>query len=147
MIKLLPDQISKFWDIIRYALEDSPPLTIGNINNRWISNILTAALSGEIEVWVSYTKEEELKLDGIVLTSFEIDKFVKEKSLLIYYLYTYGNTDTNRWIKGLKSLVKYAKTRNCSRIISYSSVPSIISISEKLGGNVDTRFITFNLKD
>ena len=147
MIRLLPDQISKLWDIIRYALEDSPPLTVGNINSRLISNILTAALSGEIDVWVSYTKEGELKLDGIILTSFEIDKFVKEKSLLIYYLYSYRDADVSRWIKGLKSLAKYAKTRNCSKIMAYTNVPTMINISEKLGGNIDTRFITFNLKD
>lgn len=147
MIKLLPDQISKFWDLIKYALEDSPPLTIGNINSSWINNLLVAALSGEIEVWISYEKEEKIKLNGIVLTSFEIDKFVKEKSLLIYYLYTYGNTGIRPWIKGLKALAKYARSRNCSRIISYSKIPEILKVSKELGGDIDTRFIVFNLED
>lgn len=148
LMKLIPDQISQLWDMIRYALENSPPIAIENRDDNWINNILTQAMNGSISIWASYNKQDNnVKFEGIVITSFEVDKFVKQKSLLIYYVFAFRHTAIDTWTSGLDTLRKYAKSRNCSRILAYSNVPDIIKISEKLGGDVSTTFITFNIGD
>lgn len=147
LVKLLPEQISRFWDVIRYALDNSPPLTTEVRYEDWINRILTSAMSGEIEVWASYRKEEKLKFDGIALTSFELDKFIRVRSLLIYYVFAYGDTAKDTWVNGLKTLAEYAKSRRCTRVVAYSNVPEMIGIAEKLGGDTSVTFISFNVED
>jgi len=147
LVRLIPDQISKFWDVIKYALENSPPLTTDISWDSWINEILTSAMSGGIEVWASYSKVKEFKFEGVALTSFEIDKFIKKKSLLIYYIFTYQEAAKSSWINGLKTLAKYAESRGCHRIIAYSNIPEIIKMCDALGGDTSIRFITFNIGD
>ena len=148
LVRLIPEQISQFWDVIKYALDNSPPIPIEVRDENWINNILTQSMNGSIEIWASYNKDEDnINFEGFVITSFEIDKFVKQKSLLIYYVFAFRDTGIDTWVEGLKVLSKYAKSRRCSRVLAYSNVKEIISISEKLGGNVDTTFITFNLEE
>ena len=147
LVKLMPDQVSKFWDVIKYALENSPPLTTEVHYDSWINEVLTSAMSGDISVWASYTKEEEVKFEGLALTSFEVDRFIKKKSLLIYYVFSYAKVANDNWIEGLKTLAQYAKLHKCTRIIAYSNVPEIIKICEKLGGDTSITFISFNIGD
>ena len=147
LVRLIPEQISQFWNVIKYALENSPPLTTEVNYDSWINEILTSAMNGSIEVWASYKKGESVKFEGVVLTSFEIDKFIKKRSLLIYYVFAFRETGKEAWIEGLKTLSKYAKSRNCSRIVAYSNVPEIISTCEKLGGDTSITFISFDIGD
>ena len=148
LVRLIPEQISQLWDVIKYALENSPPLTTEVDYDSWLNNILMSAMSGSIEVWASYSKENgTAKFEGVVLTSFEVDKFIRKKSLLVYYIFAYRDVAADSWTRGLETLAKYAKSRNCSRIVAYSNVPEIISISNKLGGDTSVTFISFNVKD
>lgn len=148
LVRLIPEQISSMWDMIKYALENSPPLTTEVNYDSWINNILTSAMDGSIEVWASYNKKDgNAKFEGIALTSFEIDRFIKKRSLLIYYVFTFRETGKEAWIEGLKVLSKYAKSRKCTRIVAYSNVPEIISTCKKLGGDTSVTFISFNIGD
>ena len=146
MIRLIPEQVSKFWDIIKYALEDFPPASIEVRDANWINNILISAMDGSIQVWASYDRlEEGINFKGIVITSIEVDKFVKQKNLLIYYVYMFNSMSVANWTEGLDVVRKYAKSRKCSRVLAYSNIPEIINISKKLGGDVSTTFIAFDL--
>ena len=147
LVRLTPEQISQFWDVVKYALENSPPLTTEVNYDSWINEILTSAMSGNIEVWASYRKDEGAKFEGVALTSFEVDRFIKKRSLLIYYVFTFRDTIKETWIEGLKTLAKYAKSRKCSRIVAYSNVPEMIETCRKLGGDVSVTFISFNVGD
>ena len=148
LVRLIPEQISQFWDMIKYALENSPPISIEVRDENWINSMLTQSMNGSIEIWAYYDKDgDSVRFKGFVITSFEIDKFVKQKSLLIYYVFTFRDIGMDAWIEGLKTLKKYAKSRRCSRVLAYSNVQNIINISKRLGGDVDTTFITFNLEE
>ena len=65
LVRLIPEQISRFWDAIKYALENSPPLTTEVNYDSWINNILTSAMDGSIEVWASYRREEGARFEGL----------------------------------------------------------------------------------
>ena len=145
LTKLLPDQVSKFWPIIKYGVEESlPPLVTGENPDR-ANRILSAALSGKIEVWASYVREKMVRLEGIILTQFIYDYASDTKNLLIYAIYGYSSTDSNTWIEGLTLLAKYAKETKCNGMIAYSANPSIVENAKKFGANVDYTFISFDL--
>ena len=82
--RLLPDQISKFWDIIKYALEQTlPPFVIKHSDN--MNYILSSLLSGKTSCWVSYEKNEDAsKINGIILTKIVFDDATHTKNLLLY---------------------------------------------------------------
>ena len=145
LTKLLPEQISKFWDVIKYAAEQSIPPNAGEHPDK-INRILTAAISGKIDVWASYERgEDNNRFESIMLTKFLYDDVVGTKNLLIYSIYGYGVISASSWRDGLKTLVKYAKGRNCSMIIAYSNIPEVIKLADSLGAETDFRFISFKI--
>lgn len=145
LTRLLPDQISKFWDVISYAVEQSLPPTVGEHPDK-MNRILAAALSGKIEVWASYTRQSDMtKFEGIVLTKILFDDASQTRNLLIYCLYGYEDVDNNSWLEGLTSIAKYAKSRNCAHVNAYSDIPFIIETVKKLGGETRYTYLSFDL--
>jgi len=144
MTKLLPEQISKFWDIIKYAIEQSTPPIIGEAPNK-MNSILMSALSGDIDVWASYDKEEEkTKFNGIILTELLYDKPSKTRNLLIYCLYGYENVNKDSWKYGILAILKYAKAKGCNQVIAYTDVPYMIEMTKFLGGEAKYTFCAFD---
>ena len=139
LIRLLPEQASKYWNDIKIAIEESLPPTVGMQSDR-MSNILKSILTDEIIVWVSAEKDKNLS--GIVLTTFTFDKPSGTKSLLIYCVYGYGEINRTSWIEGAETVRKFALANECNRIIGYSDVPSIIKFVEGLGGETKYRLLS-----
>ncbi len=145
LTRLLPDQISRLWDIIKYAVEQSLPPIVNEHPDK-MNRILASALNGTITVWASYNKSEnENNFEGIVLTRFLYDDASGSKSLLIYCLYGYNSVDESSWIHGLQTIAKYAKAKGCSRIVAYTQEPYIVKVVDYLGGSADYTFISFNI--
>lgn len=145
--KLTPDQISRFWDIIGYAIEQSVPPTAHEHPDR-MNRLLAAALCGKIEVWAGYTKEDnKAKLGCICVTQFLYDEPVDTKNLLIYALYGYDMVGPLGWKQMLYVMVKYARAKGCKKIIAYSKVDAVINLSKKLGADTDYTFISFDIDE
>ena len=145
LTRLLPDQISKFWDIIKFAVEQSLPPLVGDLPDK-MNRILSAALSGRVDVWASYTRDEEerTKINAILLTKFIYDDASDTRNLLLYCLYGYEEIKLQSWIDGLDKVSKYAKYHKCSQIVAYTSLTHLIELAEKLGGEADYTFISLN---
>ena len=145
LTKLLPDQISKFWPIIKYAIEESLPPTTDERPDK-MNRILSSALSGGIEVWASYEREEDgAKFEGIIVTKINLDDASGTKSMLMYCLYGYTDVEPEAWKEGLNILAKYAKARGCTRITAYTSIPYMINLAKKLGADADYTFISWDI--
>jgi len=143
LIRLLPEQASNHWDEIKFAIEESLPPIVGMQSDR-MSNILRSVLLEEVIVWVSHNSEK--KVDGLVLTTFVLDKLSGTKSLLIYCLYGYGTAGMESWQEGVETLRKFAISSGCHRVTGYTDVPSIIRFVESIGGTANYRFISIPLE-
>jgi len=89
LTKLLPDQISNFWDIIKYSVEESLPPIVGDHPDK-MNRILSSLLCGKSECWASYNRQgDNTKFEGIVLTKMLYDDASDTRNLLIYCLYGY----------------------------------------------------------
>lgn len=145
LTKLLPDQISEFWNIIKYSIEQSLPPVVGEHPNK-MNNILISAMEGSIDVWASYNRGEGTnKFEGIVLTEVLYDRPSRTRNLLIYCLYGYESVDKESWQDGLTTLTKYADGKKCSQIIAYTDVQMIVDIVNQLGGEAKYTFISFDV--
>lgn len=142
--KLLPDQVAKFWDIIKYGIEQSLPPIVTNHPDK-MNRILASCLMGQAEVWASYIRNNgNVKFNGIVITRLLVDDVSMTNNLLIYCIYGYESIDSQTWLQGLKALADYAKAKKCSQVVAYSYFPQIASLAKRLGGEVEY-FITFDI--
>jgi len=147
LTQLLPDQISKFWPVIKYAVEEAlPPTTKGEHPDK-MSRILSGMLSGKLDVWASYRHQpnDVTKFEGIVVTQILFDDASGIYNLLIYAVYAYEDTAPDTWTDGYEALVKYARSKKCVNIIAYSCVPRIVQLARKLGADTSFTFISFPL--
>lgn len=145
--KLLPEQISAFWDVIKFAVDESLPPVVGE-HPDILNRILSAALCGMVEVWAEYTKEgDNVKFEGIAITQILYDDPSGTKNLLIYSLYGYNPIDPGSWARTLVVVAKYAKEIGCNQIMAYVTLPHLISLAKGLGANTDFTFVTFNVDE
>lgn len=142
LIRLLPEQVANCWEDIRVAIEASLPPVVGMQSDR-MQNILEALLLEELIAWISVDKDKVV--DGVVVTSFMVDKNSGTKSLLLYCLYGYGEICRSSWEEGVETLRKFAKHSGCHRVIGYSDVPSLIKWVEKVGGETRYRFLSIEV--
>lgn len=145
LTRLLPDQISNFWPIIKYAVEESLPPIVGDHPDK-MNRILSAMLSGKLEVWVSY-KAEDRKFEAILVTQILYDEASNMKNLLLYCLYGYDLIDKESWIEGWKAISKYAKSKGCSQVMAYSADQDIVKLAKSFGGDTSYTFISLSLDE
>lgn len=145
LTRLLPDQVSKFWDIIRYAIEQSLPPIAGEDPDK-MKKILMSLLSSKSQCWASYdVNEDKRTLEAIVITRIFYDDASDTKSLLIYCLYGYGHIRQSSFTNALKALVKFAKSESCERVIAYTNEPGVVNLVNRLGGDTSYTFISIPL--
>jgi hypothetical protein len=146
LVKMLPEQISQYWPIIKYAIEGSLP-PIANESPEKMNNLLTALLSDQMQCWVSYREEgEEGKrvMEAILVTTIVGDYCSSIKSLMIYSLYGFSINE-EAWISGFETIRKWGKAQGCNRIIAYSDVPRVIEVAQQFGGEAKYTFISLPL--
>jgi len=141
--KLTSEQIAKFWPVIKYAVEESVPPIVGGHPDR-MNRMLSAALSGVLEVWVSYQRPDN-KFEAIYITQFLYDDASNTKNLLLYSLYGYAPIDRQSWIDGGKTMIKYAKENGCNAIIAYTKNDDAVKTAKMFGADLAT-FISVNVE-
>ena len=147
LTKLLPEQISKFWDIIKYAIEESVPPTAYDHPDQ-TNRILAAALGGKVDVWASYDKRvRPIRLEGIALTQVLVDNISQTRNLLLYCIYGYEDVSSDTWFTGLTTLAKYAKGKGCRQIIAYTDRPAVVALAKSLGADTKYTFISFDVNE
>lgn len=145
LTKLLPDQVSKFWDVIKYAIEESLPPIVGESPNK-MNNILTSILVNKTNCWVSYHKKGENKVfEGVVLTRILYDDASETRNLLIYCIYGYENSKVSSWTDALTALLKYSKKKRCAQIVAYTDNEKLLKMVSHLNGISRYSFISFDV--
>lgn len=145
LTRLMPDQVAKFWDVIKYAVEEAMPPMVGAHIDR-LNRILSSILSGRTTCWAYYRKEEDKVIfEGICLTQFLYDEASHTKNLLLYCVYGYEESSDMSWNEAFVVLAKYAKYHKCNEIVGYTNVKHLIERAKKMGGNTDYTFISFNI--
>jgi len=140
LVRLLPEQISVQWDMIKPAILESLHSAHESIDT---NETLTSLLNSSSQCWVSIRRNDGRDIiEGLAITMVTKNLFDKGKNLLIYGVYGYGLDNREAWESGFKTLAIFAKSEGCSRITGYSSVSSIIKLAERLGGDVSQRFIS-----
>ncbi len=145
LVRLLSENISDNWDVIRYSLSESIPPTIA-LNETVLNNILIALLAGEMHCWVSYKDWKNGEIEGVMTTQIIVDLASKTKNLLIYSAFAYNTTNKRTWIEGLEAVNRFADVFGCESIIGYTKAPEIIKVINLLGGDTSYTVLTIPVR-
>ena len=143
LLKLMPEQIARYWEgVFKNSMQSTLPPIVGESPDR-MNNILESFLAGGLVMWLSYTKEDSIKVSGFIVTQIVADDPSKTKSLLIYSVYSPDGSSDREWAEGFAGLCEYARATKCNRITAYSNVEQIFKRAEQFGGDISYRFISF----
>lgn len=130
------EDISKQWDVIKFAIEQSsPPISIAAPET--MNNTLKALMTGRLRCWVMLRDE---KLLAMATTMFTIDDVSKIKDLLIYTLFGFSLVHEEEWKYAVDKLREYAHSNKCHRIVAYTGVKRLLNLIDSLGGNTTYAF-------
>lgn len=131
LVKLLPNQISERWDLIKFAIQESTP----EITEYGIVVILENLLCDIMQCWLEVEERDgTIKLLGVVVTSVYTDSFFQQNVLRICVLYTYTDLPMHIWGASLESLRNYARGRECYKIEAYTDRAEFEALIKHLGG-------------
>lgn len=146
LLKLLPDQISKYWPIISYGVMKSLPPHV-QPSPALMADVLNSFLIGKLSCWFGFEKRSsnnEPALKVMAVTLPVVDDISGTRNLLIYCLYGFSPIAEQNWAIWFEVLRKYARGISCSYIIAYTNIDRVVNISKLLNGKVSA-FITFEI--
>lgn len=145
LLRLQPDQVSRYWDILRFAISVSiPPIT--RITDRFYVKCLEMILAGKMQAWVQLEKVTAVRIKAVVITELIADPIGGEKSLLLFAGTTFvTDSSIKDWKKGLDSLRLFAKANKCTSISAYSANPHFITMLKRIGFVAEYTFATVDL--
>lgn len=144
LTRLLPDQIMRFWDGIKECIACAlPPLVDESIDI--MLQIQAELLLGNLECWIVTERAQSGIIYGVVTTRIVYDEISKQKNLLIYTAATVDDHPQEVWQESLDIMRRYAKSKQCFRIIAYSNNFKMLSIAQHIGADVSWRVIYFDI--
>ena len=145
--KLTFEQISKYWEVIEYAIENSlPPITETADNPEKMQNILASLMNGSMQCWASYKRlEGGNKMEGILVTTTTLDYCSGTKSLLLYSVYAYEKLEKSSWLEGFEAIGKYARSIGCHTITAVSNSEDVIRAAKMVGGDASYTLLVFKM--
>lgn len=144
LVRLLPDQIMRYWDQISECISDAMP-SFAHKDKAAMLQVQQRLLLQTLDCWIAMRDTESDIIYGVMTTQLVFDGPTRTRNLLIYSVSTISDHPSDMWQLAAEKLSKYATTKNCKHIIAYSNDPRMLHIAEKLGADTSFRLIRFNL--
>ena len=134
LLRLLPEQIARNWDYIKYGIENSVPIEILKQHDR-MNNILESLLSSGMQCWweVRNADSENPEVVAQVITTIYTDDCSKTKTLRIYSLFGYDNIGVREFIEGQDTLISYGKAMGCEQLDAYTEFEQVCNLAKSHG--------------
>jgi hypothetical protein len=142
--RLLPEQITEYWNIIKFAVENSLPPIASHASDR-MNKILESLINETMQCWIMYEEGEVRKLQVISVTTVLQDYYSEDRSVLIYSIYGFTDLTNEIWTEAWKTVSLWGKSINCQKIIAYTDVQKVKDMAIKFGGDANYTLLSFPL--
>jgi hypothetical protein len=129
-LKVLPVQIPKFWEIIKFAATKADRIEQENLPY-YLNELLHSLLSDKAQCFLKL--DENRVLISVIITKIIIDKNSNKKYLSIECLYSFKPVNNQEWMNSLDVLKKFAKSEKCEYISGISKNKRVWEIGEAIG--------------
>lgn len=135
LLQLEPDQVSGMWDSISQGIQ----VAIPDITKDDLLSILNALVNNTMQCWL-YT-DSEGKVIFMCTTQINIIMPENNKVLLVREICGVRSVAEDDWVNALGTIRGFARKNGCTKIVGYSNQANMISIAQRLGADIETRFI------
>lgn len=133
IIKLLPEQVVKFWDMLRFAIAETF-MPRNSCTNQHLQAILANLLASKAQCWMAFDKPgPERKFIGFMVTRIGEDPAIKERCLFIDSIYAFQMVPENIMFHAQETLEKFAKQNNCKSMATMTDADRIVKLAERNG--------------
>lgn len=141
LVKLLPDQVASYWEVIWPAIEGALPPTASEDGGERKNWILSRLLSDRMQCWalIERSKDGDQIIYGIGTTTITEEMCSGARDVLLYSVYAFPGLRKDHLIDAFSAISKWAKSQGCKRLVGYSSNPEWMKTAEKFG----TTFTTY----
>jgi hypothetical protein len=127
-LKLLPDQIMRYWDEIKESVDAALP---PHVEPNYV-RIQEQFLTGEMDCWVSYVDNV---IRTIITTQVITDTVTDTRQFLIFSVTSVEEHTSKTWPEMYTALLKYARSKGCSRAVAYTSNVGFKLLAEQYGAD------------
>lgn len=142
LVKLTGEQVSAYWiDMVKPAIANSLPAHVDMAEDT-MNNVLAQILSDKLQCWAVML---DGNIVGICTTMVTDDPVTQTRSLLIYSLYNFTDTEypEDLWLNCMAQMQKVAQSYNAYPIYCYTDNEQIVERAKQNGGAFSQHVITF----
>jgi hypothetical protein len=135
ILRLSPEQIVEYWEVIRPNILESL-IPIVDRNEETVFRVLQSLLTESLQLWAGIEDREgkvEERVYAIMTTSISIDSISQTRSLLINSLFALKHVPLSDWEKGIRLLDEYKEKNRCTKLVAYTDIPEIVALASRLG--------------
>jgi len=137
VIKMNP-RIDMAWKMIRATIERGAPV---KLDEHKISNIRTDLINGVMSAWL-FGDEAPM---GVAVTEIREDKRLDRKEVLIFAAANLRKMTTEEWDKCFAKMRLHGLSNGCTHMTCYTVIPRIMEMAKRMGGDVETRYVSIPL--
>jgi hypothetical protein len=141
-IKLLPSQVSQYWELLKYVTVKVDEVDEKNLQP-YLNELLHALLNEKAQCFVELS--EGRNIIGVCITRLMIDKITGEKYLCIQNAYSFRSADNESREKSVDFLKDFARKEHCTYMTFQSRNRRIWEIGEISGFKEKARIYEFRL--
>ena len=130
-IKLLPTQIPKNWEIIKFAAINADRIASSDWT-LYLNRLLHALMAGKAQCFFRIDQESR-EVTALSITRLVMDEVTGEKTLFINCVYSFKSASGKRWAADFNVLKEFAVKEKCKKITTYSNNSRVFEIVEALG--------------
>jgi hypothetical protein len=132
------------WHFIKEAIGKAFP-PIAEATNEAFLEIQEQFLLGTMDCWFGVESIDDQEILAVMTTRVVMEDVTKTKNMLIFSVTTYAPHSEALWVKGYDTLRKYAASKGCTKIISFTNNAQVIRIADNLGAYVGWRLIQLDV--
>jgi len=139
LVKLLPNQIPAYEDVIREYIEKSMP----DYEEEFKTNLFKELLLETSQCWISYKEEDQF--EGVVITKINSDLAIGFNTITIVCLYCPGGSELVSFIYGWETLKKFGLANDCKVLDFYSNNSAVLDYAENFKIKRKTNYYQMDL--
>ena len=147
IIKLMPEQISVYWDMIKHGVVVANKLT-GPNQDSVPAKLLERLLVGKAQCWLGMTEDEQgfRTHYAFGITTVE-ESSIGEVYLFLHTLYAFRPMPESLVEEILPTLEDFAKGNGCSKLVTFTANARLITLYTTNGFKQDPMLFIKNLEE
>ncbi len=144
LIKLIPVQIPRFWEAIKFTCKQSSDMSGGELLS-YLNNLLQDLLSSKSQCFVRFSDNGDRTLLALLISSIQINRVTTRKYLYLHGVYSWKLQDRSVWGNDLAFVERFAREESCDYILFESNIDAIWEITSQIGFYESTRVFRYDI--